>query len=80
MSTPTPESVLRRSWDRRSLISEGISLALFEVEVDIAEVGTFLTGWATEGFETIPAISGPHNSVNVFNSDNESSGANGSGN
>lgn len=33
MSTPTPLSVLKRSCDRRSLISDGISLALVEVEV-----------------------------------------------
>ena len=38
-------------------MSGGKSLALFEVEV--AEVGTCLTLWATEGLATIPANSGP---------------------
>ena len=38
-------------------MSGGKSLALFEVEV--AEVGTCLTLWATDGLATIPANSGP---------------------
>ena len=70
ISTPTPERVLRRSWDRRSLMSGGKSLALFEVGV--AEVGTCLTLWATDGLATIPANSGP------IKSSRDSSVANGS--
>ena len=51
-------------------MSGGKSLALFEVEV--AEVGTCLTLWATEGLATIPANSGP------IKSSRDSSVANGS--
>ena len=58
-------------------MSGGISLALFEVEV-ATEVGTCLTGWATDGLETIPANSGPTRSVRWFKSSRDSSVANGS--
>ena len=51
-------------------MSGGKSLALFEVEV--AEVGTCFTLWATEGLATIPANSGP------IKSSRDSSVANGS--
>ena len=59
-------------------MSGGISLALFEVEL-ATEVGTCLTGWATEGLDTITANSGPTRSVKWFKSSRDSSVAKGSG-
>ena len=56
----------------------GISLALFEVEV-ATEVEICLTGCATEGLETMPANSGPTKSVKWLKSSMDSSVANGSG-
>ena len=73
LSISTPDRFCNKSDERRSLMSEGISLALLEVEV-ATEVVICLTGWATAGLETMPmASSGPTKSVNWFSSSRDSS-------